>query len=123
MLAPFDPEQHMSAVASWAAARGVELREDILPPTGFVSDDAAAGWLYLTDSGLGLVESFVTNPDAPAKARARAVVEVGEALIAQAKHLGLTRLVITTGHRAMGREAMRHGFAYCGPMHVLYLEV
>ena len=123
MLTPWDPEQHFDKAVAWASARGVELRDDIIPRIGFVSDDAAIGWLYQTDSGLGLLETFVTNPEATPKARHAAVDEVGVALIEEAKHLGITRLVTMTSHRSIGRMCLRRGFSYSGPMHVLRLEV
>lgn len=122
MLTPWDPVQHLEVVRPWAAARGFDLRDDTLPAVGFLSDDAAVGWLYQTDSGVGLIESFVTNPAAPPKSRHAAVDEIGVALISEARHLGITRLLTMTPHRSIGRMAIRRGFTYLGPMHVLTLE-
>jgi hypothetical protein len=123
MLTPWDPEQHLEMATAWAASRGVEVRDDILPRVGFVSDNAAIGWLYQTDSGLGLLETFVTNPAASVRARHRAVDEVGRALISESRKLGITRLVTMTSHKSIGRMCIRRGFGYTGPMHVLRLEV
>jgi hypothetical protein len=123
MLTPWDPEQHLEMAQAWAAVRGVDLRDDILPRVGFISDGAAVGWLYQTDSGVGYLETFVTNPSAPLRSRARAIDEVGMALISAARRLGITRLVTMTAHKSIGRMCIRRGFGYAGPMHILQLEV
>lgn len=123
MLSPWDPDQHLGMVQNWAKARDVDLRVEDLPRIGFLANGAAVGWLYQTDSGVGYLETFITNPNVSPRERARAVDEVATALIHQARGLGLTKLVSMTGHRSIGRMAIRHGFAYAGPMHVLRMEV
>lgn len=121
-MAPFNASTDLERVQGWAAARGVDLRPYDLPRTGFVTD-AAAGWLYRTDSGVAFLETFITNPAAPARERHRDIDEIGLALIETARLLGAKRLVSMTTHRSIGRMMVRRGFTYTGPMHVLRLEV
>lgn len=122
-MVPYDASAHLGAVSEWSQAQGTGAVEaGHLPRCGFVVDGVAAGWLYRTDSGLGLIEHFITNPSAPLKARHAAVNQIGEAIIEEAKRLGISRLLTMTPHRSIGRMAIRHGFQYLGPMHVLTLE-
>jgi hypothetical protein len=122
MLTPWDPAKHLGMVQGWAQARGVTLDALELPANGLVSE-AAAGWLFLTDSAVGLLESFVTNPDVPARDRHRDVDAIGLALIEQSRGLGVKRLITMTTHRSIGRMMVRRGFSYSGPMHVLGMGV
>jgi hypothetical protein len=122
VLTPFDPEKHLETVRDWSAARGVALDPETLPRMGFITG-AAVGWLYQTDSAVGFLEHFITNPKAPAKDRHRGVDAIGLALIEKARGLGLRSLVSMTSHRSIGRMMVRRGFVYSGPMHVLRREV
>jgi hypothetical protein len=124
MVQPFDPAQHLAEVTAWRGSRGdPTFTADILPRVGFIEPGVAAGWMYQTDSRVGFLEEFVTNPKASGKARHAAVDEIGLALIAHAKSLGLLRLFVHTAHRSIGRMCIRRGFAYRGPSHVLSVEV
>jgi hypothetical protein len=124
MLAPFDPVQHMEAAQRWAVAQGIApLVPEILPRVGVVEPGVAVGWLYQTDSRVGLLEEFITNPKASSKSRHAAVDEIGLALLARAKELGLVRVIIHTSHRSIARMCIRRGFTYRGPAHLLSVEV
>jgi hypothetical protein len=124
MLTPFDPGEHLLTVSAWATAQGIEaLVPAILPRVGVVEPGVAAGWLYQTDSGIGLLEQFVTNPDASGKARHAAVDAIGLELLSRAKDLGLTRVILHTSHRSIARMCIRRGFEYRGPTHLLSVEV
>jgi hypothetical protein len=124
MLSPFDRELHLGEVQRWAINQGVEpMAPDSLPAAGVIEPGVAVGWLYQTDSKVGFLEQFVTNPEAPGRARLAAVDAIASALMAQAKGLGITKVVAMTRHRSIGRIAIRHGFTYAGPMHVLAAEV
>ena len=124
MLAPFDMVAHLGEVQGWAIGQGVEpMAPESLPKVGFIEPGVAAGWLYGTDSTVGFLEQFVTNPGAPLKARYAAVDAIAAALMAHARRTGITRVVAMTSHRSIGRIALRHGFRYAGPMHVLSAEV
>jgi hypothetical protein len=124
MLTPFDAEIHMEAVRGWAVAQGIEpMLDEILPRVGIIKPGVAVGWLYQTDSGVGLIEQFVTNPKAPGRDRHAAVDEIGIALLGEAKRLGLVRVFLHTSHRSIARMCLRLGFQYRGPTHVLSVEV
>lgn len=124
MVAPFNIDAHLGDVQRWAIQQGVEPpAPDILPAVGLMVPDVAAGWLYQTDSRVGFLEYFLTNPLAPLVARHTAISAIAVELIAKAKALGLARVVSMTSHRSIGRISMRLGFSYIGPMHLLRLEV
>jgi hypothetical protein len=124
MLVPWSALEHLEDVQAWAALQGeAEQDPEMLPSIGLVAPGVAVGWLYQTDAKVGLLEQFVTNPLAPARERHEAVTAIGLGLIAQARSLGLRRIVTMTRARSIGRMSLRNGFTYDGPMHVLSLEV
>jgi hypothetical protein len=124
MLRPFDPDEHLTSVRAWGVAQGIApLTLDLLPSVGFIEPGVAVGWMYQTDSRIGFLDEFITNPVASGKSRRTAVDAIGLALIAHAKQGGMLRLFVHTAHRSIGRMCIRRGFAYRGPSHILSMEV
>ena len=124
MIVPFDADAHLGEVNEWNRAQRVPaVAPTMLPRVGFIVPGVAVGWLYQTDSAMGLIENFVTNPGAPRRDRWEAISEIALALAHHAKSVGIQALKITTGHRSLGRIAIRHGCVYQGPAHVLSKEV
>ena len=110
MLVPWSAMEHLEDVQAWAALHGSAPQDpEMLPAVGLVEPGVAAGWLYQTDAKVGLLEQFVTNPMASAKARHRAVTHIGLGLITLARSLGLRRVVTMTAQRSIGRMSIRNG--------------
>jgi len=59
--------------------------EIILPNTGYICDEAAAGFLYLTNSPVAVIEWVVSNPFTDKKVRNAALEELIDHLCMQAK--------------------------------------
>lgn len=81
-----------------------------LPRTGFIVDDLAAGFLYITDTNLTWLEWVVANPEAEKEQRSKAVDAVIEALLDRAKELGFTRVFTSTNNPALEKRFHKHGF-------------
>lgn len=103
----------------WYAARALALvTAGQLPTVGFIVPGVAAGFLYRTDSSLGFLDGFISNPEAPAHRRAAALLEIG-ACLEQAftgKHL-----LVYTAHNGIARWSREHDFAARGS-HTLFVK-
>ncbi len=110
-MRPYQPSD-LPELNRWYAAHGEPpLALALLPPTGYVVEGVAAGFLYRTDApGLVLVDGLVTSPDAPIRARARALAEIVERIVALARDEGASRVVGFTRSRGMCGLTERLGF-------------
>lgn len=111
-------------VVRWYAARGqIAPGADTLPRIGLIEPGVAAGWVYLTDSRLALLENYITNPAASATERNLALDEITGTLIAEAKAAGRTKIYALTTNESIAVRAMQHGMHDAGTFRVLELEV
>ena len=116
MIRPFEHKPaDLAQLAGWCRMRGFEeFRDNDLPPCGFIEDDVAVGFVYFTDAGVAFVETLITNPIAPAPMRHRALCDIGEALIAEAKNRGARRILAFTSDDSIKRRAIGYGFSSLG---------
>lgn len=118
-MRPYVPTDY-DEVASWYVAHGqVPPGESLLPPAGLIEPGVAAGFLYRTDSALCLIEGVIVNPAAGKREQAKALSEIIDGLLSQARGLaiGLCRT------RGMARRAIRHGMRAAGSYQLLSKEV
>lgn len=78
-ITPYIREFHYKDVCLWWIAHGWPvIEEDFLPTTGAVVPGVAAGFIYLTDSKIAMLEWIVSNPKAGIKeihASIKAIIE------------------------------------------------
>lgn len=108
------PEDY-NQLEEWGNNRDVSPPQlELLPTTGFIVDDVACGFLYLTNSAVGFLEAFMANPKADKNNRSEALnsitlklIELAEvnqckvlkcdtkidAIVNRAKSFGFTELV------------------------------
>lgn len=67
----------------------------ILPQTGYIAHEIAAGFLYLSNSPLAMIEWVVCSPDASKEARGPAINELIDHICMSAK-LGGSSVIFTT---------------------------
>ena len=109
-------------IQDWFNARGLKVPK--LPPTGFMVDGVAACFLTKTDSGVALLEAYVTNRLASPQDRDAALDVLTTELIHEARDCGFTSLIaITTDMGLCARAVERHGFTYVGAKHGLSKEL
>lgn len=99
------------------------LEEDELPMTGFIVPDVAAGFFYMTDSSLGFIENFVSNPDAKAIEVSMAVDEITETLLRCAVEMRLTKVFMMSKKNSILNRAEKHGFERKGSWEMASREV
>lgn len=84
---------------------------DVLPPTGFIEVGVAAGFIILTDSGIGMLEGYVSNHKAPSEERHQAFLSVTNRLLEVAKEKGLrTVIALSRDPSITCRATTLHGF-------------
>ena len=100
---------------SWYVGHGMPtLPPSALPTLGMVQPGVAAGFLYETDSGVCLVEGFVSRPGSGPKERHRALEGITEALLASARDQNFKHAVAICRTSAVEKRAARHGFRPVG---------
>lgn len=111
-------------IAGWYETRGrTPPGLACLPMTGFIVPGVAAGFLYATDSALGIIDCLVSNPSASVLARGRALVAISSALVAAAENMGVRALVTTTREPGVIRQAERMAFRQVGQFVTMVREV
>jgi hypothetical protein len=81
---------------------------------GWVVDDTAAGFLYLTNSKVAYLDCFVSNPNAPKEQRHNAFEEIVSTLLRDADRCGVKLIVCQTKHKAIERLTEKFGFKGTG---------
>jgi hypothetical protein len=114
---------HLADVASWYFAHhGSELDLQYLAPVGLIEPGVAAGFLVLTTAGVAMLDGFVTNPEAPLRARRAGLTGIMERLIAMAAEAGFQRVFGMTTVHGMVALCKRQGFRKAGDFAVLVRE-
>lgn len=112
------------ALKAWHEARGMEApAERRLPSLGFIEPGVALGFLYQTDSALALTDLLISNPEASAMARGRALVAIDRALSAEAGRLGFEGVLAITREPGVERAAERNGYRHLGVFAMLYRAI
>lgn len=107
----WSPKKHLAAVVDWAAERGLAIDPRTFPRTGLVVGGCAVSWLYMTDSGVMLMDGLLTRKSAPKEERQRALQILAVEMVRLARECGAVRLVCTTPlpHVAEALEATGPG--------------
>ena len=105
----------VDALREMFVARGSSLPDlEMLPAHGLIEPRVAAGFMYLTDSRLGIVEHIVTHPDAPSDARHHALdLIIGNAHLVAADQ-NIKWLVAWLKDEGIAARAQRHGMRLGG---------
>jgi len=94
----------------WIAGKFVPITEGCLPENGLIVPDLCAGWLYKTDSCIGILEWLVGNPDALWDERGYAQDLVISSLKQLAKDFGMEALFTYCKHERLMKRYEDHGF-------------
>lgn len=124
MIRTFRPAD-LYAVNQWEKAHGLRpCKLEQLSTAGWIVPEAAAGWLYLTDSNFCLFDGLVTNPEATAELRAEAIDAIQEQVVKAAKALGYKNLVaVCTSDTLRARGLERYGYRETRKATLLHLGV
>jgi hypothetical protein len=94
-----------------------------LPTIGLIAPGVAAGFLYLTDSTIGIIDNFVTHKQAEREARNAALDEIVRILLDAAKGADCSVVKCDTQIYAIKQRATAHGFDCVGSYQVFVRSI
>jgi hypothetical protein len=111
----FEPAKDLEAMQEWFSDRGLNAKWlEELPPVGFVAVHEGfpicAGFLRRCEGGMGMIDSYVTDPKASPELRDKALEVVTNQIITFAKESGLRRLIAYSVDKNTLLRAERWGF-------------
>jgi hypothetical protein len=107
----FDYETDSAEVSKWGEKHSFPLPpKDILPATGFMVNEAACGFLYMTDSRIAWLEWIFSNPEKTKEERAEALDLLFQKLESHAKERGIAVIFTSCGSDGYSRVLGRNGF-------------
>lgn len=101
-------------IAPWFHGHGwqQEPRWEYLPSTGYVCEYKgqmqAVGWLYLTNSLMGVLEYTATNPQAPTIQRVKSLKFLVNFIKGQAMDLGVRSIIQFIGPDSLAKYYQKH---------------
>lgn len=102
---------HYKAIASWYKARNLQAPpRESLSDMGYIVDERVAGWLYLTNSNIALIEGVISNPFTVPSLRKQSLRKLAGLLVDSALTLGYTTINISTNHPTIEKLAKDMGF-------------
>lgn len=105
----------LAEVNAWYDGHGMPtLPPAAIPVQGIIEPGVAAGFLYRTDSGICLLEGFVSRPGCGPKARHAAVEAITDGLVEAAQIQGFRHAIAICRDTAIEKRAARHGFRLMG---------
>lgn len=120
----FFTKDHYAELCSWFHARNMPAPAlEYLPTNGVIVPGVAAGFVYLTDTPVCILDCFITNPEAPSEERSAALDLITIRLEAFARAHGAKLLICTTKHESLKDRAIELGFNDLGPSFSLGKEI
>lgn len=124
MLARRIVDLDFDAISIWFENRLLPIPDrSLFPPTGFIVDGIAAGFLYFTDSRIGIIDCYISNPHTEAKTRSDALDMITDALIAKAKAHGCRLVKCDSKIEATKKRAISSGFKPIGSYEAFVMTI
>ena len=97
-------------IKQWYEAHGMVAPDpDCFPRIGAVVEGVAAGFLFQTDSKIGLLENYISNPEAGPRERDTALNLITQILIETGRQIGLKSIAGFTSVPAIAKRAVKNG--------------
>ena len=107
--------EHYSQIKEWFALRELPVpSHHSLPTNGFIVPGVAAGFIYLTDSDVSILDCFISNPLTTDVDRDEALDSIAKHLIACAELHDTKILICNTVLKAIKDRAVYLGFTDTG---------
>lgn len=107
----YNGAQDYEQLKSWYLKRNQEVMpSQFIPWTGFIVDGVAAGFLYLTQVPIGILDNFISHPDSDPEIRDWALDKITERLVEMAKECGTEMIRCDTEIDSVANRAKKHGF-------------
>ena len=116
--------EHYSQIKEWFALRELPVpSHHSLPTNGFIVPGVAAGFIYLTDSDVSILDCFISNPLTTDVDRDEALDSIAKHLIACAELHDTKILVCSTDIDAVRKRALQLNFIDTGRHYQLAKEL
>lgn len=113
-----------SQLTRWFKLRDVPVPPlEILSNHGYIVDNVAVGFLYLTNSSVAIIDGYCTNPEIDKNARDNALNWITIHLTAYAKNSGCKLLKCDSKIKEVITRAKNHGFKEIGQFTCLVKEL
>jgi len=109
-------------IAGWLRARNLPVPTS-WPAEGRIVPGVAAGFLVMTDCSVGILDFFVSNPEASRSERDKALDEIAQELIGRAYVRGCGTIRCNSQLDTIVRRARRLGFRELGTFTALQKEL
>lgn len=96
-------------IQDWGNHYNLTFHEFLLPKTGFIVENMAAGFIYLTDTPMCFLENLVKNPAHEKKCTDKALDLVIDTLFNKATDLGIKLVVASTIFKSVEERAIKLG--------------
>ena len=104
-------EKDYKTIAHWMSLRDrAPMPEWSIPPSGFIVDDVAAGFLTLTNNYVGILDFYISNPFSSSRERNQALDFITKELIEFAKVMGCKMITCSSQVNSIQSRALKHGF-------------
>lgn len=108
-------QEDYDVIRRWYAQHGKPAPPyDVLPTYGLIDTKIACGFLITTDSSVGILDFYISNPISKRSDRSYALDKITSGLIDHGKRLGLRYFQCSTQVEAIRERAKEHGFEYVG---------
>lgn len=94
----------------WVEQNWTPIPKSLLPKTGFIIDNYAAGFLYTTDSDFGVMEWIIANPNTKKEIRREALDLLIKALLEEADNKNIKAIFTSAEHKGLIERYKKHGF-------------
>lgn len=94
----------------WEKRKFAVIPPEALPSIGFIVNNNAAGFLYVTDSTMGVMEWLVTNPDADKHERIKDLKKVIELISEAAKAMDVKLIFSSINNETLMSVYQDSGF-------------
>lgn len=101
----------LTDIADWYKRRGlITPNSNMLSDMGYISDGRVAAWLYITNSGIAMIENVISDPRSIPSLRRQSLHKLLGFLIDMATALGYTTILGITKHEGMIDTVKKFGF-------------
>jgi len=94
----------------WSMHKWPNIPASMLPSTGFIIDKVCAGFLYKTDSTIGILEFIISNPNSDVQIRSNGLNLLIETLVAEAKVNGMSAIFTSVNNNKLINRYKDLGF-------------
>lgn len=98
-------------IAQWYRERGRQApAPEILSDLGFIADDRVAGFIYLTNSSVAMLENVIANPTTVPSLRKESLRRLCGHLVDSCLLLGYTNIFALSNHPSIQKICKDMGF-------------